>query len=194
MTTPPTAAPAEPIAPLILSLRDQRVLVDADLARLYGVETRALNQAMKRNQDRFPADFMFDLTREEILRISQSVTSLDRLKFSKQVRAFTEHGALMAAMVLSSPRAVAMSVYVVRAFIQMREEQSANAAILKRLAEIDKTLLTHDTALWDIYQKLLPLLNPPPDPPRKEIGFHIKEDAVPYRTKRKAASSLSGQS
>ncbi len=153
------------------------------MARLYGVETRALNQAMKRNQDRFPADFMFDLAREEILRISQSVTSLRRLKFSKQVRAFTEHGALMAAMVLSSPRAVAMSVYVIRAFVQMREEQVANAAILKRLAEMDKTLLTHDTALRDVYQKLLPMLSPPPDPPRKEIGFHVKEDATPYRVK-----------
>jgi len=191
MTTQPQplAAPPEPIAPLILSLRDQRVILDTDLARLYGVETRALNQAMKRNQDRFPADFMFDLAREEILRISQTVTSLRRLKFSKQVRAFTEHGALMAAMVLSSPRAVAMSVYVIRAFIQMREEQAANAAILKRLAEIDKTLLTHDAALRDIYHKLLPLLTPPPDPPRKEIGFHIKEDTVPYRVKKHAARS-----
>ncbi len=191
MTTQPQppAAPAEPIAPLILPLRAQRVILDADLARLYGVETRALNQAMKRNQDRFPADFMFDLAREEILRISQTVTSLRRLKYSKQVRAFTEHGALMAAMVLSSPRAVAMSVYVIRAFIQMREQQAANAAILKRLAEIDKMLLTHDAALRDIYQKLLPLLNPPPDPPRKEIGFHIKEDAVPYRVKKHASRS-----
>jgi hypothetical protein len=130
---------------------------------LYGVETRALNQAMKRNQHRFPADFMFDLARAEILRISQTVTSLRRLKFSKQVRAFTEHGALMAAMVLSSPRAV---------------------AILKRLAEIDKTLLTHDAALRDIYHKLRPLLAPLPDPPRQEIGFHIKEEAAPYRVKK----------
>jgi hypothetical protein len=185
----PPAAPAEPIAPLILSLRDQRVILDADLARVYGVETRALNQAMKRNQDRFPADFMFDLAREEILRISQTVTSLRRLRFSKQVRAFTEHGALMAAMVLSSPCAVAMSVYVIRAFVQMREEQAASAAILKRLAEIDKTLLTHDAALRDIYHKLLPLLSPPPDPPRKEIGFHIKEEATPYRAKRHTARS-----
>jgi hypothetical protein len=96
---PPDAAAVEPIGPLILSLRDQRVILDADLGRLYGVETRALNQAMKRNHDRFPADFMFDLTRKEILRISQTVTSFRRLKFSKQVRAFTEHGALMAAMV-----------------------------------------------------------------------------------------------
>ena len=185
----PPAPPGEHIAQLILPLRDQRVILDADLARLYGVETRALNQAMKRNQGRFPADFMFDLTREEILRISQSVTSLRRLKFSKQVRAFTEHGALMAAMVLNSPRAVAMSVYVIRAFVKMREDLVANAAILKRLAEIDKSLLTHDAALRDIYQKLPPLLAPPPAPPRKEIGFHIKEDAVPYRVRKSPSRS-----
>ena len=187
--TRPPGAPGEHIAPLILSLRDQRVILDADLARLYGVETRALNQAMKRNQDRFPADFMFTLSREEVLRISQTVTSLRRLKFSRQVRAFTEHGALMAAMVLNSPRAVSMSVYVIRAFIQMREDQAANAAILKRLAEIDNALLTHDAALRDIYQRLLPLLTPPPPEPRREIGFHIKEDAPPYRVRRKPARS-----
>lgn len=107
--------------------------------------------------------------------------SLRKIKFSKQVRAFTEHRALTAANVLNNPRAVAMSVYVVRAFIEMREELAANATILKRLAEIDKTLLTHDLALHDIYQKLRPLLEPPPAPPRPEIGFHVKEDATPYR-------------
>ena len=110
------------------------------------------------------------------------VISSHTLKFSKQVRAFTEHGALMAASILSSHRAVAMSVYVIRAFVKMREDFAANAAILKRLAEIDKMLLLHDGALRDIYQKLRPLLEPPP-PPKPEIGFHVKEDAIRYRTK-----------
>ena len=90
----------------------------------------------------------------------------------------------MAANVLNSPRAVAMSLYVIRAFVQMREEKAANAALLKRLAEIDKTLLAHDVASQDIYQKLLPLLAPPPAPPKPEIGFHVKEAAVPYRAAR----------
>jgi hypothetical protein len=113
---------------------------------------------------------------------------LRNLRFAKALPlAFTEPGPLMAAMVLSTPRAVAMSVYVIRAFVQMREAQATNAAILKRLAEIDKTLLTHDAALRDIYQKLLPLLTPPPDPPRQEIGFHIKEEAAPYRVKKRPA-------
>jgi hypothetical protein len=175
------------IAPLIHPIRDQRVILDRDLAKLYGVETRALNQAVKRNAERFPADFLLELTREEILGISQTVISLRKLRFSKQVHAFTEHGALMAATVLNSSRAVAMTVYVIRAFVKMREDLAANAAILKRLAEIDKTLLIHDTALRDIYHKLRPLLEPPPSLPRPEIGFHVKEDTVPYRVRRKAA-------
>ena len=86
--------------------------------------------------------------------------------------AFTEHGAIMAAMVLNSPEAVAMSVFVVRAFMQIREQLAANAAILKRLAEIDKTLLEHDSALRDVYRKLLPLLQPPPERPTRRIGFN----------------------
>jgi hypothetical protein len=177
--------PADTIAPLIRSIRGARVILDTDLAKLYGVETRALNQAFNRNQERFPPDFVLELTREEILGISQTVISLRKLKFSKRVHAFTEHGALMAANILNSSRAVAMSVYVIRAFVKMREHLAANAAIFKRLAEIDKTLLIHDAGLRDIYQKLRPLLEPPPPTPKPEIGFHVKEDAVPYRTRRK---------
>jgi hypothetical protein len=136
--------------------------------------------------DKFPGDFMFELDREEIMGISQTVTSSAKLKFSKQVHAFTEHGSLMVATILNSPRAVAMSVYVIRAFIKMREDQAANAAILKRLAEIDKTLLIHDSALRDISQKLRPLLEPPPAPPKPRIGFHVKEEAPPYRFRKTA--------
>jgi hypothetical protein len=156
----------------ILTIRDQRVLLDADLGRLYGVETRALNQAVKRNLDRFPEEFAFLLTREEISSISQTVTSLAQLKFSKSVRVFTEHGALQAASVVNSPEAVQMSLYVIRAFVKMREELTANVSILKRLAEIDKTLLQHDSALRDVYRKLLPLLQPPPELPKRRIGFN----------------------
>jgi hypothetical protein len=169
----------------ILTIRDQRVLLDADLARLYGVETRALNQAVKRNQDRFPAEFAFQLTDEEFLGISQSVTSKSAALTSQTVMSkpgrggrrhrpyvFTEHGALQAASVVNSPEAVQMSLYVIRAFEKMREELTANVTILKRLAEIDKTLLQHDSALRDVYRKLLPLLQPPPEPPKRRIGFN----------------------
>src|ERR1043166_7549364 len=102
--------------------------------------------------------------------------------------AFAEHGALMAANILNSPRAVAMSVYVIRAFVKMREDVAANSAILKRLAEIDKTLLIHDVTLREIFQKLRPLLEPPPLPAKPEIGFHVKEDSIPYRTRRRTSN------
>jgi ORF6N domain len=167
-------------------VRKHPVILDSDLAALYGVEIRALNQALKRNADRFPEDFAFRLTAEEWESLrSQSVilkTGRGRhRKFAPWV--FTEHGALQAANILNSPRATAMSVYLIRAFVKMREERAANEAVFKRLAEIDKTLLLHDKALRDVYQKLLPLLQPPPTPPRKEIGFHVREGNVTYKAK-----------
>ena len=164
------------IEPLILTLRGQRIIIDADLAGLYGVQTKALNQAIKRNADRFPEDFMFRLTEVEKTEVVTNCDHLQKLKFSPQLpAAFTEHGALMAAMVLNSPEAVAMSVFVVRAFVQMRERLVANVEILKRLAEIDKTLLEHNDALGTIWQQLQPLLAPPPDPPKRKIGFDFKD-------------------
>ena len=170
----------------ILTIRGQKVILDADLAEVYGVSTKALNQAIKRNEERFPGDFSFLLNSAEKTEVVTSCDHLSRLRFSAVLpRAFTEHGAIMAATILNSPQGVAMSVYVIRAFVKMREETAANAVILRRLAEIDKTLLIHDTALREIVQKLRPLLEPPPQPPKPEIGFHIKEDAFPYRvTKR----------
>ena len=163
---------AKPLESLILTVRGGKVLIDADLAAIYGVETRSLNQAVKRNADRFPEDFTFQLSAAEKAEVITNCDHLARLRFAKsRPFAFTEHGAIMAATILNSPQAVSMSVYVVRAFIQMREQLAANAAILKRLAEIDKNLLQHDAALRDIYHKLLPLLQPPPDPPKRRIGF-----------------------
>ena len=175
------------VARAILTIRGQKVILDADLAASYGVPTKALNQAVKRNLARFPEDFRFKLAADEVAELnrSQIVTGSQRHRDPRFAPyAFTEHGALMAANVLNSPRAVTMSVYVIRAFVKMRQDLAANAAILKRLAEIDKTLLIHDAALREILQKLRPLLEPPPGPPNPEIGFHVKEDAVPYRTAR----------
>jgi hypothetical protein len=126
----------------------------------------------RRGQGRFPQEFTFALTREEILSISQSVTSLAALKFSKSVHAFMEHGALQAASVVNSPQAVQMSLYIIRAFVRMREELTANIMILKRLAEVDRSLLKHDVALRDVYRKLQPLLQPPPEPPKRRMGFN----------------------
>jgi hypothetical protein len=187
--------PASKIGSLIHFIRDQRVILDNDLAALYGVPTKALNQAVKRNCKKFPADFAFQLTRTEWEGLRSQFVTLkghrgQHRKYLPYV--FSEHGALQAANILSSDHASAISIYVIRAFIKMRENQAANNAILIRLAEIDKTLLLHDTALRDIYQKLRPLLAPPPTPPKPEIGFHVKEDALPYRVRRKPARELLG--
>jgi hypothetical protein len=179
--------------PPIHSIRGHRVMLDSDLARLYGVPTFRFNEAIKRNAGRFPPDFRFQLTSEEhACLISQFVISRSKdadnehdapnsSQFAMSSRkhrgalylpwAFSEHGALMAATVLNSPRAVQMSLFVVRAFVQMREELLAHATVFKRLAEIDKKLVTHDVILRDVYEKLRPLLNPPAGQ-RKEMGFH----------------------
>jgi hypothetical protein len=184
----------ERLEPLILKVRGLRVVLDADLARLYGVGTSRFNQAFRRNRHRFPTDFAFQprTTEMEALRSqivisnAQGVDSLSTMwsQFVTTSRGgrrylpwvFTEHGALMAANILRSERAVQMSVFVVRAFVRLREQVAANTAILKRLAEIDKTLLEHDSALRDVYQKLLPLLQPPADRPKRRIGFHTDND------------------
>lgn len=173
---------------LIHTLRGQKVLLDADLAALYGVSTKAFNQAIKRNADRFPADFRFQLTSEEQESLrsqnvtlaaspnanrSQIVTGSQKHRDPRYLPwAFTEHGAIMAATILNSPTAAAMSVFIVRAFVQMREQLMTNAEVLKRLAEIDKTLLKHDRSLQILWQELQPLLQPPATPPRRPIGFH----------------------
>ena len=121
--------PIRSIASLILDLRGRKVMLDADLAGIYGVPTKVLNQAVSRNKERFPRDFVFRLTPEEKMEVVTNCDHLARLKFSPVLpHAFTEHGAIMAATVLNSPQAVAMSVYVVRAFIRMREQLVANAA------------------------------------------------------------------
>jgi len=179
--------PAGDVAQLICSIRGQRVILDSDLAAIYGVQTKMLNRAVKRNTQRFPPEFVFRLEPEEAaaLRCQFGTLKAGRGQHRKYAPyAFTEHGALMASTVLHSGRAVAMSVYIIRAFIKLREDLAANAAILKRLAEIDKTLLIHDVTLREILQKLRPLLEPPPPPPKPEIGFHVREDAVRYRIRR----------
>jgi hypothetical protein len=172
-------AAAEVIVSHIRLIRGQRVLLDADLARLYGVGTKTLNQAVKRNAGRFPIDFAFRLNSKEWSLLSgagnrsQSVTGSQKHRDPRSLpQAFTEHGALMAANILRSRRAVEMSVFVIRAFVKMREALAANAAVLQRLAEIDRNLLVHDSALRDVYRKLLPLLSPPPETPKPKIGFH----------------------
>ena len=157
---------------LILFLRDERVLLDADLAAIYGVSTKALNQAVKRNAERFPKDFMFKLSAVEKQEVVTNCDHLSRLKYSKaRPYAFTEHGALMVANVLSSNEAVKMSLYVVRAFIKQRKLVTMQSDILKRLAQMDAKLLGHDEALRVIWHELQPLLAPTSVSSKRRIGF-----------------------
>ncbi len=160
----------------ILLIRGQPVLLGADLAAFYGVETRRLNEQVKRNRDRFPEDFVFQLTSHEWASLkSQFATSSSGMATHggtrRQPFAFTEHGALMASGVLNSPEAVKLSVFIIRAFVKQREALMANSTILKRLAEIDKSLMVHDNALRDLYDQLLPLLQPPAVASKRRIGF-----------------------
>jgi len=157
----------------VLIIRSQSVILDRDLAELYGVSTKAFNQAVKRNRSRFPVDFMFQLTLEETecLR-SQSVTSKKEGRGGRRYLpfAFTEHGALMAANILNSDRAVRMSVYVIRAFVRLREVFNLNQILHGRLDEIEKVLLDHDRALQRLFKMIRPLLAPPTT---DAIGFEM---------------------
>ena len=162
------------------------------LAQLYGVPTSAMNQAIKRNDRRFPEDFSFLLNHAEFeALISQIVTSKGRGGRRKLPRVFTEHGAIMAATILNSDRAVAMSLYVVRAFVRIREELLAHSELEKRLAQIERTLIGHDSALKDLYQKIKPLLLPPPASLKSEIGFHAVPKTLRSSAKIKGAAAKS---
>lgn len=159
----------------IYTIRGEPVMLDSALALLYGVETGQFNRAIRRNMTRFPDDFAFRLSAAEweALRCQIGTLKLGRGRHRKyRPWAFTEHGALMAASLLNSERAVAMSVYVVRAFVKMRRELLADATLEARLGKIEEALFSHDTALRDLYAKLRPLLLPPPEPPKRRIGFH----------------------
>lgn len=183
----------KPLDSLILTVRDQKVILDADLAELYRIAIKALNQAVKRNAERFPEDFCFRLTLEEAEGVRRSRSQVVTMKRGQNIKylphAFTEHGAIMAANVLNSTRAVKMSVYVVRAFIKQRELLMAQSDVLKKLAQMDAKLLKHDDALRLIWRELQPLLNPPPAPPKPQIGFNVKEESSVYRIQKKAKKS-----
>lgn len=174
--------PIERLENRILIIRGQKVMINADLAELYGVPTKALNQAVKRNSERFPADFMYQLSVEEKAEVVTNCDHLARLKFSRSLPfAFTEHGAIQAANVLGSPQAVEMGIYVVRAFVRPRALIATQGDQIKRLDELEEkteTLaLQHDTfahntrsQLKQVFEAIRQLMAPP-DPPRRPIGF-----------------------
>jgi len=168
-------------------IRGLRVMIDVDLATLYGVETKRLNEQVKRNRERFPSDFLFQLTAAEKAEVVAHCDHLQKLKFSKVLPyAFTEHGAIQAANVLASSQAVEMGIYVVRAFVHLREALSSHADVAKRLADLETKTesleLNHDTFSRNTRIQLRQLLDAvreltaPPDPPKRPIGFVTPED------------------
>lgn len=203
------ALTVESVEPLLLVLRGERIILDVDLARIYGVPTKRLNEQVKRNRDRFPSDFVFqrsqvefDCLRSQIATLNEggnrsriATGSGDSLKSQiatsslghggrrKLPYAFTEHGAIMAANVLNSPQATQMSVFVVRAFVKMRAVLSDNRQLARKLAELEKELKSrldlHETAIVEVLQRIMDLLDPPPqpEPKRRQIGFHATKEA-----------------
>jgi hypothetical protein len=166
---------------MIRTIRGVRVMLDRDLAKIYGVPTFRFNEAIKRNRHRFPPDFMFQLTREEFdsLTSQNAMSKTGRGGRRTLAYAFTEHGALQVANVLRSPRAVQMSVFVIRAFVKMREAFRGTPELARKLAAVEKKLTSrldvHEAAIVEVLQELMQILNPPPpplEPPRRRIGFH----------------------
>jgi hypothetical protein len=185
---------------LILTIRGQKVILDADLASIYGVPTYRFNEAIKRNRHRFPIDFMFQLTRVEFDKLKSESASSSQIAMSSGKQsaltsqfamskpgrggrrsrpyAFTEHGAIQAANILRSPRAVQMSVFVIRAFVKMRGTLLGTRDLAKKLAALERQLTgrldTHEAAIVHVLQEIMQILNPPPPPPappRRRIGF-----------------------
>ena len=204
------ALPAAQVESVILTIRGHRVILDSDLAALYGVTTSRLNEQVRRNADRFPVDFAFQLTVEEVANLrshfatssvqvptppnltilrSQIATSRSHGGRRYLPYAFTEHGAIMAATVLNSPEAVRMSVFVVRAFVKMREALVQTRELAAKLADLERKLTerldTHEDAIALILAELKKLMAPPPDTAKTPIGFTIGERLASYRIRRR---------
>ena len=169
----------EQIEPRILFIRGQRAILDADLAELYGTTTKRLNEQVKRNQARFPADFMFHLTAEEVQAMRSQIATASKRNVRYLPYAFTEHGALMAASVLNTARAIDVSVYVIRAFVKLREMLSAHKDLAHKLAELERKVSSHDEAIQSLVAAIRRLMQPPPTASQPRIGFHIKPESKP---------------
>lgn len=169
-----TLAPAFPVERAILTIRGRKIVLDLELAALYGVTTKALNQAVKRNLDRFPQDFAFRLTPSEKDEVVTNCDHLGRLKFSRNPpRAFTEHGAITAATVLNSRRAVEASIFLVRAFVRLRADASARIEFSKRIDDLEAAVGTHDEAVRRLFETLRRLAVQ--SGTRRRIGFHAQK-------------------
>ena len=170
-----TTLPVERITSKIYLIRGQKVMLDRELAELYGVETRVLNQAVRRNIKRFPSDFMFSLTREEIMNLSQIVIS-SRIKHAPNVFVFTEQGVAMLSSVLNSERAVQVNIQIMRAFTKLREMLSTHADLKRKIEAMEKK---YDQQFQIVFEAIKQLLETE-SKPRKKIGFTVKEKQKAY--------------
>jgi len=183
--------PVERIQRAIYLVRGEKVMLDADLATLYSVTTGNLNKAVQRNRDRFPADFMFQLTTDEAENLRFQIGSSSSYGGRRYLPfAFTEQGAAMLSSVLRSARAVQANIAIMRAFVQLRQVLGSHAELARKLAELEQRIEGHDAAIQSIFEAIRQIMAPTPaERPAREIGFHVKEDAVPYRIRRRIPAS-----
>jgi hypothetical protein len=176
-----TLVPPDRIDRSILTIRGQKVMLDADLARLYGVSTKRLNEQVRRNRDRFPDEFMFRLTAEEKAEVVAECDHLQRLKFSPTLpNAFTEHGALMLASVLNSPIAIQTSIRIIRVFIRLREALASHKELRHRLKVLERKYDVHDAKIKEVFDAIRALMEPPPGVAKRRIGFRpLSEEGEP---------------
>jgi len=176
MTSEKSIIPAGKIEQRILMIRGEKVIIDADLAEFYGVPTRRLNEQVKRNKDRFPEDFMFQLNTEEKSEVIAKCDHLEKLKFSKTLPyAFTEHGTIMAASVLNTPQAAKVSIFIVRAFVKLRRTISEYKDLTRKISQIERYLSGHDDQINAIIKTIKQLIQPAPVPQKRRIGFDTDE-------------------
>lgn len=172
-----------PIERQIITLRGVRVIVDDSLAAIYGVSTKRLNEQVKRNRDRFPEDFCFQLTVRELNSMRSQNATASRRNVRYRPYVFTEHGAIMAANILKSKRAVNMSIFVVRAFVRFRETMIAHRDLADKLKELEQKVGQHDEQMQAIIEAIRQLMTKP-DKPKRQIGFTVEEPRVKYSTRR----------
>jgi len=191
LTTRKPAISVDQIEQAILLVRGQKILLDSDLAKLYGVETNALNKAVKRNSERFPEDFMFQLTAEEFgaLRFQIGTLKAGRGQHRKYLPyAFTEQGIAMLSSVLRSPRAVQVNIEIMRAFVRLRHVLAASAELARRVAAHEARLGKHDKQFVEVVQYIQKLTEQPPAPPKPRIGFHVSPDGETRNESRRPKS------
>jgi hypothetical protein len=185
-STQSTLISAEHIEGAILLIRGHKVLLDRDLAALYSVATKNLNKAVKRNFDRFPSDFMFQLTAEEADFVRFQIGTLQKgLHLRYLPYAFTEQGVAMLSSVLQSPRAVQVNIAVMRAFVRLRETLSLHKELAHKLAELERRIESHDASIQTLFEAIRQLMAPPTPLQRKPIGFHVREKSAAYGGRRK---------